>query len=95
MSTIDCHFFFCNVAIVVILFLPVHFIGLIGLLVEVENMFGLSNFVPILFGSKQLYSELERIQDALCGSSNSNLFGELPGASSDPYERQRVTCVPI
>jgi len=46
--------------------------------VEVENMFGLSNFVPILFGSKQLYSELERIQDALCGSSNSNLFGELP-----------------
>jgi hypothetical protein len=64
-------------------------------LLQVENMFGLSNFVPILFGSKQLYSELDRIQVALCGSSNSNLFGELPGASSDPYERQRVTCVPI
>ncbi|KAG2627584.1 hypothetical protein PVAP13_3KG128484 [Panicum virgatum] len=58
--------------------------------VEVENMFGLSNFVPILFGSKQLCSELERIQDALCGSSNSNLFGELPGACSDPYERRKV-----
>ncbi|KAG2619336.1 hypothetical protein PVAP13_3NG140945 [Panicum virgatum] len=58
--------------------------------VEVENMFGLSNFVPILFGSKQLCSELERIQDVLCGSSNSNLFGELPGASSDPYERRKV-----
>jgi hypothetical protein len=58
--------------------------------VEVENMFGLSNFVPILFGSKQLCSELERIQDALCGSSNSNLFGELQGASSDPYERRKL-----
>ncbi|KAF8765656.1 hypothetical protein HU200_008151 [Digitaria exilis] len=44
--------------------------------VEVENMFGLSNFVPILFGSKQLCSELERIQDALCGSSNmDNIMG--------------------
>jgi hypothetical protein len=53
-------------------------------------MFGLSNFVPILFGSKQLCSELERIQDALCGSSNSNLFGELQGASSDPYERRKL-----
>jgi len=58
--------------------------------VEVENMFGLSNFVPILFGSKQLCSELERIHDVLSGSSNSNLFGELPGASSDPYERRKV-----
>ncbi|OEL24112.1 Squamosa promoter-binding-like protein 9 [Dichanthelium oligosanthes] len=57
--------------------------------VEVENMFGLSNFIPILFGSKQLCSELERIQDALCGSSNSNLFGELPSASSDPCERRK------
>jgi hypothetical protein len=36
----------------------------------VENVFGLSNFVPILFGSKQLCFELERIQDALCGSSD-------------------------
>ena len=53
-------------------------------------MFGLSNFVPILFGSKQLCSELERIHDVLSGSSNSNLFGELPGASSDPYERRKV-----
>ncbi|KAF0922777.1 hypothetical protein E2562_001163 [Oryza meyeriana var. granulata] len=38
--------------------------------VEVENMFGLSNFVPILVGSKHLCSELERIHDALCGSSD-------------------------
>ncbi|CAN6346869.1 unnamed protein product [Urochloa humidicola] len=59
--------------------------------VEVENMSGLSNFVPILFGSKELCTELERIQDALCGSSNINdsLSGELPGASSDPCERRK------
>ncbi|CAN6342054.1 unnamed protein product [Urochloa humidicola] len=59
--------------------------------VEVENMSGLSNFVPILFGSKELCTELERIQDALCGLSNSNdsVFGELPGASSDPCERRK------
>ncbi|KAL6909949.1 hypothetical protein ACP4OV_001207 [Aristida adscensionis] len=58
--------------------------------VEVENMFGLSNFVPILFGSKQLCAELERIQDALCGSSykNDDVFGKFPGASSDPCKRQ-------
>ncbi|CAL4908171.1 unnamed protein product [Urochloa decumbens] len=60
--------------------------------VEVENMFGLSNFVPILFGSKELCTELERIQDALCGFSNSNnsVLGELPGASSDPCERRKL-----
>jgi hypothetical protein len=47
-------------------------------LLQVENIFGLSNFVPILFGSKQLCSELERIQDALCGSySKNNVLGEL------------------
>ncbi|KAK3138795.1 hypothetical protein QOZ80_5AG0373510 [Eleusine coracana subsp. coracana] len=40
--------------------------------VEVENVSGLSNFVPILFGSKQLCSELEKIQDILCGSSCKN-----------------------
>uniref|UniRef100_A0A0E0PME1 SBP-type domain-containing protein n=1 Tax=Oryza rufipogon TaxID=4529 RepID=A0A0E0PME1_ORYRU len=45
--------------------------------VEVENMFGLSNFVPILVGSKHLCSELEQIHDALCGSSD---------ISSDPCE---------
>jgi hypothetical protein len=50
--------------------------------VEVENMFGLSNFVPILFGSKQLCFELERIQDALCGSSDNNKIG----STSDPCE---------
>jgi len=56
--------------------------------VEVENVFGLSNFVPILFGSKQLCFELERIQDALCGSSNkyNSATGELAGATSDPCE---------
>ncbi|CAL5094902.1 unnamed protein product [Urochloa decumbens] len=60
--------------------------------VEVENMFGLSNFVPIIFGSKELCTELERIQDALCGFSNSNnrVLGELPGASSDPCERRKL-----
>ncbi|KAL6610207.1 hypothetical protein ACP70R_040176 [Stipagrostis hirtigluma subsp. patula] len=59
--------------------------------VEVENIFGLSNFVPILFGSKQLCSELERIHDALCGLSyeNNSVFGEFPGASSDPCERKK------
>ncbi|KQK06300.1 squamosa promoter-binding-like protein 9 [Brachypodium distachyon] len=53
--------------------------------VEVENMIGLSNFVPVLFGSKQLCSELERIQDALCGSNEKykSVFGEVPGATSD------------
>uniref|UniRef100_J3M734 SBP-type domain-containing protein n=1 Tax=Oryza brachyantha TaxID=4533 RepID=J3M734_ORYBR len=45
--------------------------------VEVENVFGLSNFVPILVGSKHLCSELERIHDALCGSLDK---------SSDPCE---------
>lgn len=65
-------------------------ISVILILLQVENMFGLSNFVPILFGSKQLCSELERIQDALCGSSNSNLFGELPGASGDRLERRKL-----
>uniref|UniRef100_A0A0D9WGE4 SBP-type domain-containing protein n=1 Tax=Leersia perrieri TaxID=77586 RepID=A0A0D9WGE4_9ORYZ len=45
--------------------------------VEVENMFGLSNFVPILVGSKDLCSELEQIHDALCGSSDK---------SSDPCD---------
>uniref|UniRef100_A0ACD5TH74 Uncharacterized protein n=1 Tax=Avena sativa TaxID=4498 RepID=A0ACD5TH74_AVESA len=56
--------------------------------VEVENVFGLSNFVPILFGSKQLCFELEKIQDALCGSSNKykSATGELAGATSDPCE---------
>uniref|UniRef100_A0A0A9B7E5 Uncharacterized protein n=1 Tax=Arundo donax TaxID=35708 RepID=A0A0A9B7E5_ARUDO len=55
-------------------------------------MSGLSNFVPILFGSKQLCSELERIQDALCGWSfkSSSVFGEFPGASSDPCERLKL-----
>uniref|UniRef100_A0A0A9ESR2 Uncharacterized protein n=1 Tax=Arundo donax TaxID=35708 RepID=A0A0A9ESR2_ARUDO len=55
-------------------------------------MFGLSNFVPILFGSKQLCSELERIQDALCGWSykNNSVFGESPGASSDLCERRKL-----
>ncbi|TVU19329.1 hypothetical protein EJB05_35473 [Eragrostis curvula] len=59
--------------------------------VEVENMFGLSNFVPILFGSKQLCSELEKIQDVLCGCSfkNNDIVGEFPGASFDPCERQK------
>nr|WCD39351.1 squamosa promoter binding-like protein 1 [Cenchrus americanus] len=58
--------------------------------VEVENMFGLSNFVPILFGSKQLCSELERIQGALSCSSDSNLFGEFPGPPCDPCERRKL-----
>lgn len=59
--------------------------------VEVENVFGLSNFVPILFGSKQLCFELERIQDAICGSySKNSVFGELPGASCDPCEHWKL-----
>nr|AQQ11846.1 squamosa-promoter binding protein-like protein [Bambusa oldhamii] len=58
--------------------------------VEVENMFGLSNFVPVLFGSKQLCFELERIQDALCGSSYKSVFGELPGATSDPCDHREL-----
>ncbi|GJN14225.1 hypothetical protein PR202_gb01020 [Eleusine coracana subsp. coracana] len=58
---------------------------------EVENVSGLSNFVPILFGSKQLCSELEKIQDILCGSckNNNGIFGEFPDASSDPCERHK------
>lgn len=61
-------------------------------LLQVENMFGLSNFVPILFGSEELCSELERIQDTLCGSSYSknNVLGELAGASFDPLERRKL-----
>ncbi|XP_047094159.1 squamosa promoter-binding-like protein 9 [Lolium rigidum] len=51
--------------------------------VEVENVFGLSNFVPILFGSKQLCFELERIQDALCGFSHKHKV-----ATSDPEHRE-------
>nr|AQQ11874.1 squamosa-promoter binding protein-like protein [Phyllostachys edulis] len=58
--------------------------------VEVENMLGLSNFVPILFGSKQLCFELERIQDALCGSSYKSVFGEFPGATSDPCDHREL-----
>ncbi|KAL5231528.1 hypothetical protein ABZP36_030304 [Zizania latifolia] len=56
--------------------------------VEVENMFGLSNFVPILVGSKHLCSELERIHDALSDSSDkyTSVFGDFTGASSDPCE---------
>ncbi|GJM88565.1 hypothetical protein PR202_ga04642 [Eleusine coracana subsp. coracana] len=59
--------------------------------VEVENVSGLSNFVPILFGSKQLCSELEKIQDILCGSSckNNGIFGVFPDASSNPCERHK------
>jgi hypothetical protein len=49
----------------------------------VENVFGLSNFVPILFGSKQLCFELERIQDALCGFSDKHKV-----ATSDPEHRE-------
>jgi hypothetical protein len=53
-------------------------------------MFGISNFVPILFGSKQLCSELEKIQDILCGSCKRNgIFEEFPGASSDPCEGKK------
>ncbi|CAM0955541.1 unnamed protein product [Alopecurus aequalis] len=56
--------------------------------VEVENVFGLSNFVPVLFGSKQLCFELQRIQDTLCGSSDkyTNANGEFAGATSDLCE---------
>jgi hypothetical protein len=58
---------------------------------QVENMFGLSNFVPILFGSKQLCSELQKIQDVLCGSTckDNDIFEQLPGASSDPCEHKK------
>ncbi|KAF6990155.1 hypothetical protein CFC21_007389 [Triticum aestivum] len=59
--------------------------------VEVENVFGLSNFVPILFGSKQLCFELERIQDVLCGSSKyKSTNGEFPGITSDRCEHWKL-----
>ena len=55
-------------------------------------MFGLSNFVPVLFGSKQLCFELERIQDTLCGSSDKykNANGEFTGATSDLCEHWKL-----
>ncbi|KAL5202621.1 hypothetical protein ABZP36_013573 [Zizania latifolia] len=58
--------------------------------VEVENMFGLSNFVPILVGSKNLCSELQRIHDVLSDSSDkyTSVFGDFSCASSDPCELQ-------
>ncbi|VAH07334.1 unnamed protein product [Triticum turgidum subsp. durum] len=59
--------------------------------IQVENVFGLSNFVPILFCSKQLCFELERIQDALCGSSKyKSANGEFPGITSDPCEHWKL-----
>ncbi|KAG8068747.1 hypothetical protein GUJ93_ZPchr0005g14474 [Zizania palustris] len=53
---------------------------------QVENMSGLSNFVPILVGSKNLCSELQRIHDVLSDSSGkyTSVFGDFSGASSDP-----------
>ncbi|KAG8085543.1 hypothetical protein GUJ93_ZPchr0010g9370 [Zizania palustris] len=59
---------------------------------EVENMFGLSNFVPILVGSKHLCSELERIHNTLSDSSDkyTSVFGDFTGTSSDPCELRRL-----
>ncbi|XP_074573993.1 squamosa promoter-binding-like protein 9 [Curcuma longa] len=36
--------------------------------VEVENVSGLSNFIPVLVGSKDICSELKRIEDVFTGS---------------------------
>ncbi|XP_072984031.1 squamosa promoter-binding-like protein 9 isoform X2 [Typha latifolia] len=59
--------------------------------IEVENMSGISNFVPVLFGSKHICSELERIEEALIGPSHgNNLSGHaVTGAIPDFCELTR------
>ncbi|XP_072959951.1 squamosa promoter-binding-like protein 9 isoform X2 [Typha angustifolia] len=52
--------------------------------IEVENMSGISNFVPVLFGSKHICSELERIEEALIGPSHGNNLSGHAGTGAIP-----------
>ncbi|PKI68821.1 hypothetical protein CRG98_010878 [Punica granatum] len=49
--------------------------------VEVENESGLSNFIPVLFGDKEVCSEMRKIQQSVEGSFSTR-DSDFPGASS-------------
>ncbi|WOK95967.1 squamosa promoter-binding-like protein 9 [Canna indica] len=42
--------------------------------IEVENVSGISNFIPVLVGNKETCSELERMEEVLYGSSYASSF---------------------